>query len=137
MPALRQAEQGAIVNIASTAGLMGYPLRSPYAATKWAVIGLTKSLAAELGPAGIRVNAICPGAIEGDRMDRVITAEAQARGLDAAEVRAGYVGTTSLRTFIRAEEIAAMALYLCSDAGAAISGQAIAVDGNTETLVPR
>ena len=134
VPLLKAAGGGAIVNISSTAGLMGYPLRTPYAAAKWALIGLTRSLAIELGPSAIRVNAICPGSVEGARMARVIAAEAAARGVSAEEVWQGYVRTTSMRSFVRPEDIAAMALFLCSDLGASISGQAIAVDGNTETL---
>lgn len=134
VPLLKTAGGGAIVNISSTAGLMGYPLRTPYASAKWAVVGLTRSLAIELGPHGIRVNAICPGSVEGARMARVIAAEAATRGVSEEEVREGYVRTTSMCRFVRAEDIAAMALFLCSDLGASISGQAIAVDGNTETL---
>jgi NAD(P)-dependent dehydrogenase (short-subunit alcohol dehydrogenase family) len=134
VPLLKAAGGGAIINISSTAGLMGYPLRTPYASAKWAVIGLTRSLAIELGRFGIRVNAICPGSVEGARMGRVIEAEAAARGVSEEEVRQGYVRTTSLRSFISPEQIATMALLLCSDLGASISGQAIAVDGNTETL---
>jgi NAD(P)-dependent dehydrogenase (short-subunit alcohol dehydrogenase family) len=134
VPLLKAAGGGSIINISSTAGLMGYPLRTPYASAKWAVIGLTRSLAIELGPYGIRVNAICPGSVEGARMARVIEAEAAARGVSEEVVRQGYVRTASLRSFIPPEHIAAMALFLCSDLGASISGQAIAVDGNTETL---
>jgi NAD(P)-dependent dehydrogenase (short-subunit alcohol dehydrogenase family) len=134
VPLLKAAGGGAVVNISSTAGLMGYPLRTPYAAAKWGVIGLTRSLAIELGPHGIRVNAICPGSVEGARMARVIRAEAAAREVSEDDVRAAYVRTTSLRSFISPEDVAAMALLLCSDLGASISGQAIAVDGNTETL---
>jgi NAD(P)-dependent dehydrogenase (short-subunit alcohol dehydrogenase family) len=134
VPLLKAAGGGAIINISSTAGLMGYPLRTPYASAKWAVIGLTRSLAIELGRFGIRVNAICPGSVEGARMGRVIEAEAAARGVNEEEVRQGYVRTTSLRSFISPEQIATLALLLCSDLGASISGQAIAVDGNTETL---
>ena len=134
VPLLKAAGGGSIINISSTAGLMGYPLRTPYAAAKWAVIGLTRSLAIELGSHGIRVNAICPGSVEGARMARVIEAEAAARGVSEEEVREAYVRTTSMRSFVRPEDIAAMALFLCSDLGASISGQAIAVDGNTETL---
>jgi NAD(P)-dependent dehydrogenase (short-subunit alcohol dehydrogenase family) len=134
VPLLKTAGGGAIVNISSTAGLMGYPLRTPYASAKWAVIGLTRSLAIELGSFRIRVNAICPGSVEGARMARVLKAEAAARGVSEEEVREAYVRTTSMRSFVRAEDIAAMALFLCSDLGASISGQAIAVDGNTETL---
>ncbi len=125
---------GSIINLSSTAGLYGYPRRSPYAAAKWAIIGLTKSLAAELGPEGIRVNAICPGAVEGDRIARVIAAEAVARNLSEAEVRDGYTVRTSLRTFIDPQDIANTILFLCSDAAARITGQAIPVDGHVESL---
>ena len=134
IPLLRAAGGGSIVNLSSTAGIMGCPNRAPYAASKWAVVGLTKSLAIELGKDHIRVNAICPGSVSGDRIERVIAAEAEVRGLDPAEVRAAYAGSMSLRTFIDPEDIAAMALFVCSDAGAKISGQDLAVDGNTETL---
>ena len=134
VPLLKESGGGSVVNIASTAGLFGYPLRTPYAAAKWAVIGLTKSLAMELGSFGIRVNAICPGSVEGDRIDRVIAAEAVARGTSEEAVRASYVKGVSLKTFIAPREIADTALFLCSDLGAKISGQALAVDGHTETL---
>lgn len=134
IPLMKRGGGGAIVNIASTAGLLGYPLRVPYAAAKWAVVGLTKSLAMELGPHGIRVNAICPGCIEGPRMERVIAAEAGARGLSTEAVRQGYMQQCSLRRFMSTQDIAAMAVYLCSEAGATISGQALAVDGHAETL---
>ena len=131
---MRESGGGSIINISSTAGIMGYPLRTPYAASKWAVVGLTKSLAMELGPSGIRVNAICPGSIEGENMQRVIAAEAQARETDPVSLRKSYEKQNSLRTFIAPEDIANMILFTCSDAGAKISGQALSVDGNTETL---
>ncbi len=134
IPLLKQAGGGSIINMSSTAGLMGYPLRTPYVAAKWALVGVTKSLAVELGPHGIRVNAICPGSIDGPRMDRVIAAESAARGVTPDEVHASYVRGCSLRTFIQAEDIAEMALFLASDAGGKISGQALAVDGHTESL---
>ena len=133
-PILKEAGQGAIINLSSTAGLFGYPLRTPYASAKWAVIGFTKSLAAELGPHGVRVNAICPGPVEGERMVRVIAAQSAARGIEEAEIRRDYEESVSLRRFVTVEDIAATALFLCSDAGAAISGQAIPVDGHTESL---
>lgn len=136
LPAMRAAKSGLIVNLSSTAGLYGYPLRTPYAAAKWGVIGLTKSLAMEVGEAGIRVNAICPGSLTGERMDRVIAAEAKARGCDEAAVRESYLKGVSLRTFIAPEEIAAMIRYLASPAGRNITGQSLAVDGGTETLAP-
>ncbi len=131
---LKTAGGGSIVNISSTAGLYGYPLRAPYAAAKWGVIGLTKTLAMELGPHGIRVNAICPGGVDGERMDRVVAAEARARRVAEDLVREGFLRQTSMRTFVGAEDVAALALFLCSDAGAKISGQALAVDGHTEGL---
>lgn len=134
IPALKAAGGGAIVNLASTAGLYGYPRRGPYVASKWAIVGLTKSLAIELGPSGIRVNAICPGSIEGPRMDQVIAAEAAATGSSEEEVRQAYMRNTSMRCFIDAEDIANMAVFLCSPAGAKVSGQALAVDGHTESL---
>ena len=132
IPEMKAAREGAIINMSSTAGLHGYPLRTPYAAAKWGLIGLTKSLAMELGPWGIRANAICPGSVEGDRMDRVIAAEAQKRGSHHDEVRDTYTQAVSMRTFVSAEDIANMALFLCSPGGARVSGQAIPVDGHTE-----
>ncbi|MDP6268907.1 MAG: SDR family oxidoreductase [Alphaproteobacteria bacterium] len=134
VPLLRAAGGGAIVNVASTAGLMGYPLRSPYAASKWAVVGLSKTLAMELGPELIRVNAVCPGSLTGPRMDGVIALEAEAKGLTAAEVRDVYLRQTSTRSFITPQEVVAMIVYLCTDAARNITGQAISVDGNNETL---
>ncbi len=134
VPLLRASGGGAIVNVASTAGLLGYPLRSPYAASKWAVVGLSKTLAMELGPDRIRVNAICPGSLTGPRMEGVIVAEAEAKGLTVDEVRDVYLRQTSLRTFITPQEVAAMIVYLCSDEARNITGQAISVDGNNETL---
>lgn len=125
---------GAIVNFSSTAGLFGYAERSPYCAAKWAVVGLTKCAAAEAGPHGVRVNAICPGAVEGERMERVIAAEVALSGKSMDEIRADYVKDTSLRCFVTADDIADTALFLCSDAGARISGQAIPVDGHTSML---
>ena len=134
VPVLKQAQAGSIVNISSTAGLMGYPLRAPYAAAKWALIGLTKTLAMELGPAGIRVNAICPGSIDGPRMDSVIAREAKALGVDESKVREGYVRQVSMRTFIDVREIAETVVFICSDRAAKISGQTLSVDGHNETL---
>ena len=134
VPAIRAAGGGSIVNISSTAGLFGFPNRSPYAAAKWGVIGFTKTLAMEQGVNGIRVNAICPGSVSGPRIDRVIAADAEARGVPEAEIRETYYKQVSMRCFIDARDIANMVLFLCSDAGAKISGQALSVDGHTETL---
>ncbi|MEM7131844.1 MAG: SDR family oxidoreductase [Chloroflexota bacterium] len=134
VPLMKAQGSGSIVNISSTAGLYGYPLRSPYAASKWAVIGLTKTLAMELGSFGIRVNAICPGSINNFRMDGVIEREAQARGMPTEEIRRNYTNQVSMQTFIEPEEIANMVLFICSPAGYKISGQALCVDGHTETM---
>ena len=134
VPLLKKRPGSSIVNIASTAALHGYPLRSAYAASKWAQIGLTKTWAMELGPHGIRVNAISPGSVDGPRIDGVIERDAKARGLSTAEVRAVYLRQTSMRTFISAEDVANMAVFLASDGAARVSGQVIAVDGYTEGL---
>ncbi len=88
----------------------------------------------ELGPFGIRVNAICPGSVEGPRIDRVIEADAKARGVDSASVRDAYLAQTSMRTFVSGADIANMVLFLCSAAGARVSGQALSVDGHTVSL---
>ncbi len=134
LPVMKKQRSGSIVNLSSTAGTHGYPLRTPYASAKWGIIGLTKSVAMEVGSFGIRVNAICPGAVSGPRMDRVIAAEAQTRGVDPELVREQFVSQTSLKCFVETEDIAQMALFICSDLGANISGQALSVDGNTESL---
>ena len=127
---------GLILFTASTAGQYGYPLRAPYATAKWGIVGLMKTLAMELGPHGIRVNVISPGSVQGDRMNGVIEKEAAARGVPIEDVRQSYVKGVSMRTFIDAEDIANAAVFLASAAGARISGQTLAVDGNTETLAP-
>lgn len=133
VPLLKAAGGGAIINIASTAGLRGYPMRSPYCSSKWALIGFSKTMAMELGESNIRVNAICPGTVEGARIDRVIAAEAIASGLPEEEIREGYKRQSSMHTFIQASDVANLVLFLCSRAGDKISGQALSVDGNIET----
>jgi NAD(P)-dependent dehydrogenase (short-subunit alcohol dehydrogenase family) len=119
--------------MSSTAGLMGFPNRAPYAASKWAIIGLTKTMAMELGEFGVRVNAICPGSVDNERMDRVVELEADASGRPAAEIRRGFTNAVSLQTFVDPADIAAMIRFVCSPAGAKISGQALTVDGHTES----
>lgn len=134
IPVLKKQKSGCIVHLSSTAGLFGFPRRAPYAAAKWAIRGLTRTMAQELGPFGIRVNCICPGSVEGDRMDRVIAAEAEKTRTSPDEVRRMYVSAASLGQFVRAEDIANAIVFLCSEAGRMISGQDFVVDGHTETL---
>ena len=131
---LKNNEGGSIINISSTAGLFGFPLRTPYAASKWAVIGVTKSLAMELGEFNIRVNAICPGSVSGDRMQRVIEAKAKSIGVSEEELQKDYESMVSLKTFVSKEDIANMALFLLSNEAHKISGQVMTVDGNTERM---
>ena len=130
-PLMKDAKAGQILITSSTAGIHGYPHRAPYAAAKWAVIGLMKTLSMELGPFGIRANAICPGSVEGPRMERVLEAEAETTGKTRDEIYAGYASGTSLKTWVRAEDIANMAVFLASDGARFVSGQVISVDGDT------
>ena len=132
-PVFKAQRSGLLLLTSSTSGLFGHPYRSPYAAAKWGIIGLTKTWAMELGPYNIRVNALCPGAVEGPRMDRVVANEARARGIPEEQVRQIYVKGVSMKTWVKAQDIANMALFLASDMGNKVSGQAMAVDGHTET----
>lgn len=132
---MRAQGHGLIVLTTSTSGQWGHPYRAPYAAAKWGLIGLTKTLAMELGPAGIRVNAIAPGAVEGDRMDRVVAMEAKASDRPEADVRAQYVEGISLRSWVSADDLADTVLFLASPAASKISGQVLNIDGHTERLV--
>ncbi|WP_282158235.1 SDR family oxidoreductase [Shimia thalassica] len=136
-PLMKQAHKGSIVVTSSTAGQYGYPYRSPYAASKWAVIGFAKTLAMELGGFNIRCNVICPGSVEGPRMERVLEREAATKGMTRDEVYQGYASGTSLGRFVQASEIADMAVFLGSDAAKAVSGQVIAVDGHTVNPDPK
>lgn len=133
---MRAQGTGLILLTTSTSGLFGVPYRSPYAAAKWGIVGLTKTLAMELGPAGVRVNAIAPGAVEGERMERVVQMEAKASGLSEDEVRRIYAKGTSLRTWVTADDLADMALFLASPAASKVTGQVMSVDGHTESMVP-
>lgn len=133
-PLLKASKNGAIINIASVAGRLGYANRTPYASSKWAIVGFTKSLAIEMGPDGVRVNAILPGIVEGPRMDGVIQARADAMGISFDEMREEYMGKISLRRMVSMDDVTSMALFLCSPFGANISGQALSVCGNVETL---
>lgn len=134
VPMLKAAGGGAIVNISSAAGRFGYAFRTPYAAAKWGVIGFTQSLAKELGPHGIRANAILPGIIEGPRIEGVIAARARQTGVSHEEMKAEYLSRISLRRMTPPGDVAAMAAFLISDAGRNLSGQSFPVDGNVEAL---
>ncbi|MDC0194937.1 SDR family oxidoreductase [Alphaproteobacteria bacterium] len=125
---------GSIINLSSTAGLFGFPLRTPYASSKWATIGLTKSLAMELGEFNIRVNAICPGSVEGDRINKVINAKAKNLGISNLDLKKDFESMVSLKSFVEKEDIADMAVFLLSDQATKISGQVMTVDGNTERM---
>ncbi|MGB7316599.1 MAG: SDR family oxidoreductase [Planktotalea sp.] len=136
-PLMKAQGQGAMILTSSTAGQHGYPNRAPYAAAKWGVIGLMKTLAMELGPHGIRVNAICPGAVEGPRMEGVLEREAKAKGMTRDQVYKGYAGGTSMGSFVTAEDIAHMAVFLGGEGARLVCGQVIAVDGHTENPDPK
>ena len=136
-PLMKKAGKGAIVITSSTAGIYGYPNRAPYAAAKWGMIGLMKTLAMELGPYGVRCNAICPGAVEGPRMEGVLEREAAAKNMSRDAVYDGYAIGTSMRSFVVASDIANMAVFLGSDGARLVSGQVIAVDGHTENPDPK
>ena len=131
---LLKIKGGSIINLSSSAGLFGFPLRTPYAASKWAIIGLTKSLAMELGEYNIRVNVICPGSVSGNRMQKVIEAKAQLTGLSEAEIQKDFESMNSLKTFVDKEDVANIAVFLLSNEAKRISGQVMSVDGNTERM---
>lgn len=132
IPGMKARGKGLIVNISSGSAKTGLPLRLPYVVSKGAVLSMTMNMARELGPSGIRVNAILPGAIRGERIQRIVDAKAEALGVSPAEYERTMLRYISLRTMVEPEDIAAMALFLASGAGARISGQMIGVDGNAE-----
>ena len=134
IPLIKNNNGGTIINLSSTAGLFGFPFRSPYAASKWAVIGMTKSLAVELGEFNIRVNAICPGSVSGDRMKRVMEAKAKSLGVKEETVQKDYESMVSLKTFVDKKDVSNMAVFLLSEEAKRISGQVMTVDGNTERM---
>lgn len=134
VPMLKAAGGGSIVNMSSVAGRLGYPLRTPYSASKFGVVGLTKTWAMELGPANIRVNAVLPGTVKGDRVEQVIAAKAAAAGVAVDEMRERFVEKVSMRRMVTPEDVALQILFICSPAGAMISGQSLSVCGNMEYL---
>jgi NAD(P)-dependent dehydrogenase (short-subunit alcohol dehydrogenase family) len=133
-PVMKAQRSGTIINMSSNAGQHGFGNRTPYAAAKWGVIGLTKSLAIELGRYNVRCNAICPGSVKGDRINRVIQGEADVRGVPFEVVAREIVGNQSLERLTEAEEVAALAVYLASPQAFMINGQDIAIDGHVETF---
>jgi len=134
IPMLKKNKGGSIINISSGAGIMGFPLRSPYAASKWAIIGVTKTLAMELGKYKIRVNAICPGTIKGSRMVRVIRDKAKFLKVSKKLIEKDFVSMASMNCWIYEEDIGKMCSFLISKDGERISGQAIPVDGNATRM---
>lgn len=135
VPLLRQSGGGCIINLSSAAGRFGFPRRTPYSASKWGVVGFTKSLAVELGADNIRVNAILPGAVDGPRIRRVIAAKADSVGVPFEEMEKRYVSQASLRRMVTEDDIAGMAVFLASPAGYNVSGQALSVDADTQYLI--
>jgi len=134
IPLLKKSKTSSIINISSGAGIMGFPLRSPYAASKWAVVGMTKTLAIELGKYKIRVNAICPGTIKGDRMKRVIRDKAKFTKVSTKKIESDFVSMASMNSWIYEDDIGKMCSFLISSDGERISGQAIPVDGNATRI---
>ena len=134
IPMLKKNRGGSIINLSSGAGIMGFPLRSPYAASKWAIIGLTKTLAMELGKFKIRVNAICPGTIKGDRMVRVIRDKSKFLKVSKKSIEKDFISMASMNCWIYEEDIGKMCSFLISNDGERISGQAIPVDGNATRM---
>ncbi len=134
VPWLRQSANASMVNLSSLAGRLGFALRTPYAAAKWGVIGFTRSLSIELGPDRIRVNAILPGLVAGDRQRRVLEAKAERLGMSYAEVEERAFSYTSIKDYVTPQQIADQVLFLASDRGRTISGQAISVCGDTQML---
>jgi len=135
VPLLKKAGGGSIITLSSVAGRLGYAMRTPYSSAKWAVVGFTKSLANELGPSNIRVNTIQPGLVDGARLRNVIRAKAKALNVTEKEFEAELVSRVSLRRMVSEQDVANMALFLATAAGANISGQALSVCGNVESIV--
>ena len=131
IPLIKRSKNGSIINISSTAGILGFPLRSPYAASKWAIIGVTKTLAMELGKFNIRVNAVCPGTIKGDRMKRVIRDKAKFTKVPSKSIEKDFISMSSMKQWILEEDIGKMCSFLISDDSSKVSGQVISVDGHT------
>lgn len=134
IPLIKKSSDGSIINISSTAGIMGFPLRSPYVASKWAIIGMTKTLAMELGKFKIRVNAICPGLIKGNRMKRVIKAKSEFLNINQKTLEKDFISMSSIKKWITENDIGNLCSFLISKESKSVSGQIISVDANTERM---
>jgi NAD(P)-dependent dehydrogenase (short-subunit alcohol dehydrogenase family) len=134
VPHLKQSKNASIVNVSSQAGKHGFPMRSPYAAAKWGIIGFTKSIAIELGPLGVRVNALLPGIVAGDRQRRVLEAKSQVRGVSFKEMEAIAFSYTSIKEYVQPEQLADLVVFTASPRGRTISGQSLSVCGDTNML---
>lgn len=133
IPHLKKSSAASIVVMSSLAGRFGYPNRSPYSTTKWGLIGFTKTLSRELGEFGIRVNAILPGAVDGARLQQVFQGRAAASGRTVAEEQSAALANQSIKRFVDPADIAALAVFLASDAGRSISGQLLPIDGDSQS----
>jgi NAD(P)-dependent dehydrogenase (short-subunit alcohol dehydrogenase family) len=134
IPHLRRSTRGCVINLSSVAGRFGYANRAAYATSKWAVVGFTKSLSIELGPAGIRVNAIQPGMVGGRRIDQVLEGRARLSGRTLDEERRLAMTNQSIPRMVEATEVASLAVFLASDAARSISGQALSIDNDLQKL---
>ena len=129
VPTMIRQNGGKIVNIGGTSGLRGYAMRTAYSASKWAVRGITRTVALELGPHNINVNAVCPGIVDGPRMQKLCEEKARLRGWSVDEVYDEYVQDMALKRVTTAEDVANAVLFMASDDSRQITGQHIAVDG--------
>lgn len=134
VPWLKRQRSGAIVNIGSVAGRLGFALRAPYSASKWALVGLTKTLAVELGPWNVRVNAVLPGAVDGERIRRVIEAKAASRGVTQDEVLREMLAGMSIKRLVPPSQVAAMVAYLAAAGNDTVSGQVVSIDGDAQMM---
>lgn len=132
IPHLKRSRAGSIIVMSSVAGRFGYPNRSAYSVSKWGLIGFTKTLARELGEFGIRVNAILPGAVAGERIENVLAGRAQLSGRTLDEERKEAMSIQSLQRFVDSRDIAKLAVFLASDAGKSMSGQMLPIDNDMQ-----
>lgn len=134
IPYLKQSDSGVIINLSSIAGRMGYPFRLAYSTSKWGIIGFTKTLSMELGAFDIRVNAVLPGAVDGERVQRVLQARADAMNISLEEVTQNALANQSLKQFVNPKHIADLCVFLASDSASSISGQILPIDGDKQRL---